>query len=166
VIEMDTVDELRHRFLAAREAFRAIPVAADDGSPGPPDLATGEGWTRGNVLGHMADVLGFWSDQLQKALDGAPWIGRGDEGYAIRRAAIERGARSPQGPMREQVEQGTEKVLALLDRVQPADLSRVVEHRRAVETRPKTIGHLLDEILVSHFESHVRQLADLSQPPV
>jgi hypothetical protein len=158
---VDVIEDLRQRFLAARATFRDIPVGGEERF-GAPDPANGERWNRGNILGHMADILHFWPDQLQGALDGATWIGRGEEGYANRRAAIVRGAETAETLMREQIERGTDKVLALLDRVRSDDLSKEVEHRRAVETKSKTIARLLDEMLVSHFEAHVRQLGELS----
>lgn len=158
---MDVIEDLRARFLAALARFQAMPTG-DPERFGPPDPATGEAWNRGNILGHMADILAFWSDQLQGALDGATWIGRGTEGYAARRAALVRGTETDEAVMRNHVAKGADKVLALLDRVRPEDLDRTIEHRRAVETKSKSIARLLDEMLVAHFEAHVRQLAEIS----
>ncbi len=158
---MEQIAELRRRLLAARDDFRAIPSGGEN-RLGAPNPATGEAWSRGHVLGHMADILIFWSGQLRLALEGQSWIGRGDAGYENRRAAIMEGVSGDEAALRERIEKGVDQVLVLLDSVRPEDLGRTVEHRRSVETRVKTIGHLLDEVLVGHFEAHVKQLAELS----
>jgi len=47
---------LRQRASAARERLRAIP-ATGRGEYGAPDPETGERWNRGNVLGHLAEMV-------------------------------------------------------------------------------------------------------------
>ncbi|HUZ88630.1 MAG TPA: hypothetical protein VMU49_02240 [Candidatus Acidoferrales bacterium] len=52
-------------------------------------------------------------------------------------------------------------MLQLLDRIWPDQLDLEVEHRRAAETKVKCIRVLLDQILVSHLESHVGRYREL-----
>lgn len=155
------VDSLRERLLAARAEFRQIPVS-DPERLGEPDPATGERWNRGNVLGHMSNILPFWSGQISAALEGATWIGRGEGGYERRRQAIDSGREVPEEVLRSDVEKGLDQVLELLDRIRPEDLDLEFEHRRATETKRKSVRVLLDELLVKHFEDHVRQLSEIS----
>ncbi|MGH7861547.1 MAG: hypothetical protein ACREOS_04835, partial [Candidatus Dormibacteraceae bacterium] len=74
---MTEIEALRDRVVAARDEFRQIPGSGPH-RLGPPDPATGERWSAGNVLGHMANILPFWSGQISAALEGTAWIGRGE----------------------------------------------------------------------------------------
>jgi hypothetical protein len=51
----------------------------------------------------------------------------------------------------------------LLREAAGADLGREVEHRRAKETRAKSLREAIDQVLVRHLEGHVHQLEELSK---
>ena len=156
--------ELRERVVQARTRFDAIPEVGP-GELGRPDPETGERWNRLHVMGHMAEMLPFWTVQIRRALDGADGIGRGEDGNQERAAAIESGPGSPEADLRARVRAGIDGLLALLAGAEGADPSRVVEYRRTTETSSKSIGSLLEEVLVRHLESHVQQLEELTLPP-
>ncbi|HLH70778.1 MAG TPA: DinB family protein [Candidatus Dormibacteraeota bacterium] len=160
---MTDIAELRQRVLRSRERLHAIPYLGN-GEPGPPDPETGERWNRGHVLGHLGDVLRFWPVQVRAVLAGAAWVGRGEDGYADRRRAIESGPERDERALREEIDAGIDDLLRLLEEASSADLGRLVEHRRARETRSKTVGGIIEQVLVAHLESHVRQLEELSRP--
>ncbi|MGH9088864.1 MAG: hypothetical protein ACRDYZ_12280 [Acidimicrobiales bacterium] len=156
----DSVSELQARVETASASFQKLDALAP-GHPGPPDPATGEQWGPGNVLGHMAEILPFWTGEIRRALHGAEWIGRGDDGYAVRRGAIDAGPTLDRGELCTAVGAGIEGVRRLLSAVRDDDLGREIEHRRAVGTEHKSIGQAIEDVLVRHLESHVRQLSEV-----
>lgn len=155
-----SVAALRDRVAAAAVDFDKLDVTAP-GHLGPPDPATGEQWGPGNVLGHMAEILPFWTAEVRRALAGAEWIGRGEDGYGVRRRAIDEGPSRDRAELRAAVTAGIDGVRALLADVRDEDLGTEIEHRRAVGIEHKTIGQAIDGVLVHHLESHVRQLAEV-----
>lgn len=152
---------MRRRVMEARARLQALPEAGA-GVLGPPDPATGERWDRGNVLGHMANILPFWTGQVEGVLTGGTWVGRGKTGYVQRKEAIEAGRHRRESELRAEIERGIAGLLALLERIEPDDLARTVEHRRAAEARIKTLEQVLDDTLVRHLEAHVRQLEEVT----
>src|SRR5215471_9343699 len=87
---MGEIERYRERALVATRQVGNLPRAGW-GEPGPPDEQTGERWDRSHVLGHMAEMLPFWTGQLRAAVGGETAFGRGETGYAERRRAIETG---------------------------------------------------------------------------
>ena len=81
---------LFQRLIAARASLARLPVSKDRDS-GPVDPATGESWHRGNVLGHVSEMLTYWTDQIRRAKDGSGPVGRDQEGASQRRQGIDRG---------------------------------------------------------------------------
>src|SRR5437870_3742108 len=67
---------LRQRLDAAYARLRETP-ATGPGVYGAPDPESGERWNAGNVLGHVAELLPFWVDQVRGVLAGRELIGRG-----------------------------------------------------------------------------------------
>jgi maleate isomerase len=155
------VASLRRRLLAARDELHTISVSPPDRF-GPPDPDTGERWNRGNVLGHMAEILPFWSAQIMAAAKGATSIGRTAEGNQRRRSAIDSGPERDEDSLMADIDAAVAEVLAQLDRLSPAELDIRVDHVRANETKVKSLRELLDQLLVHHFEVHVEQLRELS----
>ena len=89
--ERERVEEYRRRLVAAREQLRAVPQIGP-GSPGPADPETGEQWDRANVLGHVAEMLPYWTAQGRTVLAGADSFGRDEPGSWARREGIDGGA--------------------------------------------------------------------------
>ena len=157
----ETIDGLKKRLLVAKAEFDRIPLSGV-GPLGPPDPATGEQWNRANVLGHMAEILPFWTSQIHAVVAGASSIGRGAIGTKARRGAIDDGPERSEEELRAEIDRGVTGVLDLFDGLSAADLDREADHVRATETRRKRVSELLEQLLVNHFEAHVRQLRELS----
>src|SRR5262245_65312380 len=87
---MDEIEGLRKRVEAVRREYAALPRDGW-GEPGPLDESTGERWDRGNVLGHVAEMLPFWTGQARAVLAGAETMGRDEIGAAQRRMGIDAG---------------------------------------------------------------------------
>lgn len=155
--ERDRVEAYRRRLVEAREQLRAVPQIGR-GAPGPPDAETGERWDRANVLGHVAEMLPYWTAQGRALLAGADSFGRDEPGSQARRDGIDGGAAQAEEALRTRIEAGAEGVLELLERLRDTDLDRpATYHDRGV-----TIEHLVDDLLVGHLEAHVRQLRELT----
>jgi Mycothiol maleylpyruvate isomerase N-terminal domain len=158
---MSEVQSYTQRTLAAREALDRLPMLGP-GEPGPPDQETGERWDRSNVLGHLAEMLQFWTAQASGLLGGAAEFGRGDAGYASRRQAIDSAAAAGEEELRRRVDAGIEALLQLLGEVHDRDLGREALFRGRSGEERVDLRYLLDELLVGHLEAHVAQLEQLS----
>ena len=157
---MSDLHDLRIRLRAAHQRIAAAPETGP-GVYGAPDPKTGERWNAGNVLGHVAELLPFWTDQARAVLAGGSELGRGVEGYERRKAGIETGTKLDEARLREQVEIGLMQARSLLDGMALSDLDRRVMYRTRRGDREGTLGQFLDELIVGHLEAHARQLAEL-----
>ena len=155
------LEALRSRVAEARERLRSIPTVGA-GRLGDPDPKTGERWDRLNTLGHLAEILPFWSAQVQEVLDGAEQVGRGEDGYAQRKQGIEGGARLGEAECRLRIDSGLNQLMGLLAQMKPADLERKVVYRTRAGSEEGTLRTILETLLVGHLEEHVQQLAELS----
>ena len=150
------------RVSAARARLDGI-AATGQGEYGAPDPKTGERWNRGNVLGHMAEMLGFWPDQLRAALAGAEAVGRGEPGYAQRKAGIARGTVVGEAELRSEIASGLEALAQLLAGIDDAAFARPVEYRTATAgSRKVTVAEFVEELMVGHVEGHLEQLESLT----
>ena len=156
----DEIEDLKKRLQDARERFERLPLDGP-GRLGPPDPATGEQWSRANVLGHMGEILPFWTGQIREVISGATRLGRDSADTQARRRAIDEAQKAGEDRLRRQVEDGLDGVFRLLSEVTLAQLDLEADHVRATETRTKRVGELLDQLLVHHFDVHVRQLQEL-----
>jgi len=151
---------MRARLVAARARLDDLPIASRLDA-GPTDPATGESWHRGHVLGHMSEMLPFWTDQLRRAAAGSGEIGRDQAGYQRRRQGIDRGEAATEAELKLAVDQGIAGVLGMLDGLSPADLDRQVVYHSRDGDREARVGELLDMLVIEHVEEHVSQLASL-----
>jgi hypothetical protein len=159
--ERDRVQEYRRRLVTAREQLRAVPQIGP-GAPGPADPQTGERWDRANVLGHVAEMLPYWTGQGRAVLAGAGSFGRDEPGARARRDGIDGGAAQTEEVLRGRIDAGAEAVLELLDELGDGDLDRRATYHGSEGTREVTLEHLVDDLLVGHLEAHVRQLTELT----
>jgi len=132
------------------------------GEPGPPDERTGERWDRGNVLGHVAEMLPFWTAQLREALGGATSLGRDDAGIAQRRQAIATGRDLGEEELIARINAGLTGLLGLLAELTEDDLDGKLTYYSASGVREVDLRYPLEELLVGHVEAHLRQLSELS----
>jgi hypothetical protein len=151
----------RSRLVAARDRLARLPIASRLDA-GPTDPATGESWHRGNVLGHMNEMLGYWTVQLRNAAAGARDVGRDEEGQRKRRQGIDGGNAATEAELKLAVDHRIGGVVDLLDTLTPADLDREVLYHGRDGDRVARVGELLEFLLVGHVEEHVSQLASLA----
>ncbi len=153
---MAELEQLAARLEASRDRLRGVPVS-DSHEPGPPDPKTGERWDRFNVLGHTAEMLPFWSQEIRRALDSGARMGR-EPGSSSRIEGIEGGRLLGEASLRERIEKGIASALVLVGGLTPEDLDREIDtHSQGLVT----VRHALEAFVVSHFEAHVAQLAEL-----
>jgi len=153
----DEVDGMRRRVVVARARLRALLPAGADREP-PADPKTGERWDRLNILGHMSEFPTFWSAELAAAIESGVEVGR-RPGSTNRQDAVAGGAKSGEAALKRQVARGIEDILALLVKLQPADLDRPINMRGRGEV---TVRWALENLLVGHLEEHCNQLYALT----
>ena len=151
---------MRSRLVTARMRLEELPLASRLDS-GPTDPATGESWHRGNVLGHMSEMIDYWTVQLRSAAGGSREVGRDEAGYQSRRHGIDGGNAATEAELKVAVDGGIGRAIALLDSFSPADLDREVVYHSRTGDRDASVGELLEMLLVEHVEEHVSQLAGL-----
>ena len=151
---------LRERLAAARAELARLPVSTPRRA-GPPDPSTGESWHRGNVLGHLSEMLPFWTDQIRRAKAGSGKMGRDEAGTAHRRDGIELGDAASEAELKRSVEKGIAGVVKLMEKLTPDDLERTVVFHSREGDREARVGELLQTLVVHHLEEHVEQLAGL-----
>ena len=151
---------MRERVAAARADLARTPVSGAKAA-GPVDPATGEAWHRGNVLGHVSEMLDYWTGQIQGAIQGSANMGRDVQGAALRRQGIAQGEGLTEAELRKTIDQKIGRVLVLMAAMTPADLERTVDFHNREGNRQARVGELLQNLVVGHLEEHVRQLAGL-----
>ena len=151
---------LRERVASARAGLARIPLASERGL-GPADPETGESWHRGNVLGHVSEMLDYWTSQIQRAIAGSGTMGRDEEGAAKRREGIDHGNAAAEAELKRGVDQKIGRVLVMLAAMNAGDLERTVVFSNREGNREARVGELLQMLVVSHLEAHVEQLAEL-----
>ena len=157
---MGEIEGLRRRVEEARRDYAALPREGW-GEPGPADERTGERWDRGNVLGHVAEMLPFWTVQIRAVLDGASEMGRDAVGMAQRRMGIDSGREAGEDGLLTRIDEGMSGLQALLAEMQDADLDRPLRFRSADAQRDVDLRFTLEHMLVGHLEEHLGQLRAL-----
>lgn len=142
------------RMEAALARLREQPLIGA-GEKGAPDPETGERWDRMNVLGHVAEMLAYWPPNLTGGLKGRT-LGRDEEGYATRQAAIDGAHQMPEADLRRLIDERGEVAVRFVAGLQASDLERQVRHWKRGTV---VFGQVLEEFLVGHLEEHVDQLA-------
>lgn len=155
---MGEVDAFRDRVEASRRRLAELPRSGW-GEPGPADPETGESWDRGHVLGHMAEMLPFWTAQVRGVLAGAGEIGRDERGWAERREGIDHGRDAGGEELLKRVDDGISGLLTLLGELHDEDLGRkLVIHDSGSSSTEVVLRTALEQRLVGHIEAHLRQI--------
>jgi hypothetical protein len=157
---MSEIEGLQQRVRSARREYAALPREGW-GEPGPEDEQTGERWDRGNVLGHVAEMLPYWTGQVRAVLDGADDMGRDSVGMAQRRMGIDSGREAGEDGLLTRVDEGMAGLEALLADMSDADLDRPLRYRAGDSQRESDLRYALEHILVGHLEEHLGQLSGL-----
>lgn len=152
--------ELRRRLTEARERLARLAISSPRHA-GPLDPETGESWHRGNVLGHMSEMLPLWTDQIRRAAAGSGNMGRNEKEVAMRREGIQQGDAAGEAELKRAVDKGIAGALKLMEKLSPEDLELTVVFRNREGNREARVGELLQMLVVGHLEEHVEQLADL-----
>jgi hypothetical protein len=158
---MGEIEQLRQRVETARREYAALPREGW-GEPGPVDEATGERWDRGNVLGHVAEMLPYWTAQVRAVIGGGGGeMGRDAVGAAQRRMGIDSGREAGEDGLLTRVDEGMAGLEALLADMSDADLDRSVRYRAGDSLREESLRFALEGLLVGHLEDHLGQLHSL-----
>jgi hypothetical protein len=157
---MGEIDGLRERVAAVRREYAALPRDGW-GILGPIDERTGERWDRGHVLGHVAEMLPYWTAQVRAVLAGATAVGRDEVGSARRRMGIDSGREAGEDGLLERIDAGLEDLQALLAELRDADLDRPVVGLTPAGERESDLRQQLDGLLIGHAEEHLRQVSAL-----
>jgi hypothetical protein len=158
---MSEIEGYRRRVTALRKQVAALPRVGW-GEKGPVDEQTGERWDRGNVLGHVAEMVPFWTIQVRRVLDGVTEMGRDEQGSVQRRLGIDAGRDAGEEELLRRIDQGLEGLQALLADMTDADLDRRLTYRGHAAPRDVNLRYGLGQLLVGHVEEHLAQLAELS----
>jgi hypothetical protein len=158
---MGEIDRYRERMEAARRDVAALPSTGPT-RLGPPDERTGERWDRTNVLGHMAEMLPYWTEQIRAVLAGATEMGRDEAGHAARQRAVDGGREVGEADLVRRIDAGAGKVLTLLSDLREPDLDRKVTYHAAdTGDRVVDLRYAFESVLLGHLEAHVRQIKEL-----
>jgi DinB superfamily len=146
------------RLRTAAERIRAtVPKVPDDARTSA-DPETGEQWDRGQVLAHVAEILPYWSEQIELVVERGGGVPFGRvKSDPERNAAIERDRLVDTAELLRRMDQGLLGVLALLDRLDERALERTGTHERIGEM---TAAAIVDRFLVEHLEEHAEQLEE------
>lgn len=157
---MGELDGLRARVDAVRRQYGALDVVGW-GEPGPVDAETGERWDRGNVLGHVAEMLPYWTAQVRAVLGGGVDVGRDEAGRAQRQAGIDDLRQEGEEALLRRIDDGLGDLLGVLADMRDADLDRRVVLHLGPD-READLRSLLAMVLIGHAEDHLRQLESLT----
>lgn len=118
-------------------------------------------WTAMQVLAHAAELVPFWAGQARKVAeqdrDGEPF-GRSTadvERDPDRLAAIERYGRAPLSSVEPSVRDGLALAREDLQAIPDDRWERTGRHATGQE---RSVASIVDQLLIGHLESHVRQL--------
>jgi hypothetical protein len=146
------------RLRNAAERIRATVPRVPDDARTSADPETGERWDRGQVLAHVAEILPYWAEQVELVVERGGGVPFGRvKSNPERIAAIERDRGVDATELLRRMDQGLERVLALLDRLDDRALARTGTHERLGEMTAATI---VDRFLVEHLEEHAEQLEE------
>src|SRR6266487_4516904 len=146
------------RLRSAAERIRGtVPEMPDDARTSA-DPETGEQWDRGQVLAHVAEILPYWSEQVELVVEWGGGVSFGRvKSDPERIAAIERDRGVDTAELLRRVDQGLQRVLELLDRLDMDALERTGTHERLGEM---TAAAIIDRFVVEHLEEHAEQLEE------
>jgi hypothetical protein len=122
------------------------------------DPRTGEAWERGQVWGHLAEFIAFWTEQAGDVIDeyrGEP-VDYGRKGdNSARSAGIEGGLEMPIETLWEEVRSDLAELRNFLNAL-PENWSSAVGRRDSQED--VHAEDIIERTLISHLEEHAAQL--------
>jgi DinB superfamily len=146
------------RLRSAAERIRATVPEVPAGARTSADPETGEQWDCGQVLAHVAEILPYWSEQVELVVERGGGVPFGRvKSNPERIAVIERDRRLDTAELLARMDQGLQRVLELLDRLDEGALACTGTHERIGEM---TAAAIIDRFLVEHLEEHAEQLEE------
>ena len=146
------------RLDVARDRLVAHASSPATGGLTDPDPQTGERWTAGQIWGHVAEILPFWSGQVRSVLDapaGEPATFGRTPTDPSRLEGIASGTSEPVeaslAKLREAVAEGTDLLLSLDDRSWSVRGHHVTLGEMEVE-------RIVESYMVGHLEAHADQM--------
>ena len=156
------MDDLARRIRDAGTALLDLRDALVAGEPWPLSDDWGHTpeaeWGPREVLGHLNEMLPYWTDQLELVLAGDPATAVPFGRVATDQSRLDRidaDRAKPAGVLVDEIGRGLDRVLSFLDGLSPADAGRLGAHptRGAI-----TIRESAERFFVTHLEEHVDQL--------
>jgi hypothetical protein len=152
---------LAERLRGAAGAISAHAAAVDAGAPWPLSATIGvepeARWGPPEVLAHVAEMLPFWTGEMQRVL-----AGRGEPvpfgrvaANELRIAVVERDRTLPSRELFDRIAAGADRLAARLGELPAGDAERRGVHETLGEM---TVVTLVDRFVVGHLEEHVEQL--------
>jgi hypothetical protein len=156
------MDDLVTRLRAAGTALLALREPLVAGEPWPLSEHWGHtpeaDWGPREVLGHVDEMLPYWTDQLEGVLAGDPTsavpFGRVATDQS-RLDRIEADRAKPVGALLDEIAAGLERASSFAAGLTPADAARLGRHPTRGEI---TVRDSIERFFVSHLEEHVEQL--------
>jgi hypothetical protein len=156
---MEELERLAARVEEAAGAFLGALGRAPRDLVTPPDPETGEQWDLAHVVGHVAEMLGFWAAEVAKVAargEGTPF-GR-VKASPERIARIEERASRPLEILVADVERRAGLLADLVRAISPERMA----YRGSHPTRgPMSAAAIVAEFGVDHLEEHARQLSEV-----
>ncbi|MGH8923467.1 MAG: hypothetical protein ACRDWA_02300 [Acidimicrobiia bacterium] len=122
------------------------------------DARTGETWERGQVWGHLAEFIAFWTEQAGDVIDeyqGEPVAYGRKRDDPARSAGIESGLEVPIATLWQEVQSDLSKLRRFLAALPETWSSAVGKHHAQGEVKAHDI---IERMLVGHLEEHASQL--------
>ncbi|MCY7419633.1 MAG: DinB family protein [Chloroflexi bacterium] len=156
------------RLQVAARQMEGMATTIDAGRPWPVGPVAGDGpesaWGPPEVLAHVAEMLGFWLDQMELVI--ASSVGAGGDAHEPvpmgrmsddpqRSAAIERDRELPTTALLARIHGAVERYAARLPALQVQDWASLGLHPRL---GPATVAQMLDRFVLGHVADHVAQL--------
>jgi hypothetical protein len=142
-------EELKRLYGELRATLAEIPPARLTTQP-----ASG-GWTPAEDLAHVAEMLGYWSGEIER-FQRQPGASFGRVASNPERVRfIEEHAHDTPDQLGALLESSYGVALALLGQLQPTDLETTGQH---VKFGPQSVRQAVQEWLIDHLDEHVQQL--------
>jgi DinB superfamily len=161
---MAMTDDIADRLLEAHGRLDALRPGVEAGAPWPASDNFGHEpestWNPPELLAHVAEMLTYWMDQIERILEGYPEpvsFGRvaTDED---RIAAIGRERARPVGELFDQVASGAQRAAARLRELPDGQLERRGTHPTLGEM---TVSGVAERMFIRHLGEHEEQLRSI-----
>ncbi len=156
------MDELAGRLRDTGAACLALREPLVAGEPWPLSDAWGHtpeaDWGPREVLGHVNEMLSYWTEQLEGVLAGDPGTAVPFGRIATDQSRLDRidaDRAKPAGRLLDEIEAGLGRARAFAERLSPAEGDRLGAHPTRGEL---TVRASIERFLIDHLEEHVVQL--------